>query len=123
MTLIEVLVAFVMLSLTMAVILQIFNGGMRNARLAETYSRAVFLAESKLAEVGVERPLAPSESSGDVGADLHWRIMVGLYDDGGVADRLMLPLRLYRVRVQINWSESGRERRVELASLRLGPKQ
>ena len=35
MTLIEVLVAFVVLSVTMAVILQIFSGGMRNARLAE----------------------------------------------------------------------------------------
>jgi general secretion pathway protein I len=59
MTLIEVLVAFIVLSVTMAVILQIFSGGMRNARLAESYSRAVFLAESKMAAVGLERPLMP----------------------------------------------------------------
>ena len=123
MTLIEVLVAFIVLSLTMAVVMQIFSGGMRNARLAETYSRAVFLGESKLAAVGVEQPLTPGEGSGELGVDLRWRVMVGLYDDGGAADRLMLPVRLYQVRVRVNWSESGRERQIELASLRLGPRQ
>lgn len=123
MTLIEVLVAFVVLSLTMAVIMQIFSGGMRNARLADSYSRAIFLAESKLAEMGVGQPLAPGEGSGQLGVDLRWRVTVGLYDDGGAADRLMLPARLYQVRVRVNWSEGGRERQIELASLRLGPKQ
>ncbi len=123
MTLIEVLVAFVVLSLTMAVIMQIFSGGMRNARLADSYSRAVFLAESKLAAVGVEQPLAPGEGSGQLGSDFGWRVTVGPYDDGGAADRLMLPVRLYQVRVRVSWSESGRARQVELASLRLGPKQ
>lgn len=56
MTLIEVLVAFVVLSVTMAAILQIFSGGMRNARLADSYSRAVFLAESKLAAAELNAP-------------------------------------------------------------------
>ena len=68
MTLIEVLVAFVVLSLTMAVTMQIFSGGIRNARLADSYSRAVFLAESKLAAVGIEQPLTLGESNGQVGA-------------------------------------------------------
>ena len=123
MTLIEVLVAFVVLSLTMAVVMQIFSGGLRNARLAETYSRAVFLAESKLAAVGVEQPLAPGEGSGQLGVDLRWRVTVGPYDDNSAADRLMLPVRLYQVRVRVNWSERGRERQIELVSLRLGPRQ
>jgi len=73
MTLIEVLVAFVVLSVTMAVILQIFTGGMRNARMADSYSRAVFLAESRLAAVGTERPLLPGVESGQVGQSLQCR--------------------------------------------------
>jgi len=123
MTLIEVLVAFVVLSLTMAVIMQIFSGGLRNARLAESYSRAVFLAESKLAAVGVEQPLVPGEGGGQLGSGMLWRVTVVPYDDGGAADRFMLPARLYQVRVRVNWSDDGRARQVELASLRLGPKQ
>ena len=123
MTLIEVLVAFVVLSLTMAVIMQIFSGGMRNARLADTYSRAVFLAESKLAAVGVDQRVVPGEGGGQVGSDFRWRVTIVPHDDSGAADRLMLSVRLYQVRVRINWNESGQERQIELASLRLGPRQ
>ena len=123
MTLIEVLVAFVVLSLTMAVVMQIFSGGMRNARLADAYSRAVFLAESKLAETGVEQPLAPGEGAGKLGSDFRWRVTVLRYDDGGAAERLTLPARLYQVRVRVNWNEGGRERQVELFTLRVGPRQ
>lgn len=122
MTLIEVLVAFVALSLTMAVVMQIFSGGMRNARLADTYSRAIFLAESKLAEAGIEQPLVAGDAVGQLGSDFRWRVTVAPYDDGGAADRLMLSARLYHVRVRVSWSEGGRERQIELASLRMGPR-
>lgn len=123
MTLIEVLVAFVVLSLTMTVIMQIFSGGMRNARLSDSYSQAVFLAESKLSAVGVEHPLATGEDVGKVGVNLLWRVTVNPYDDGGASDRLLMPVRLYQVRVRVSWSEEGGQRQVELTSLRLGSKQ
>lgn len=122
MTLIEVLVAFVVLSMTLAVIMQIFSGGLRNANLADGYSRALFLAQSKLDAVGVESPLAAGESGGKQGGTLHWRVAVIPYADGGDAERLMMQVRLYEVRVLVGWNEDGRERRIELATLRLGPK-
>ena len=122
MTLIEVLVAFVALSLTMAVVMQIFSGGMRNARLADTYSRAIFLAESKLAGAGIEQPLVAGDAGGQLGSDFRWRVTVAPYEDGGAADRLMLPARLYHVRVRVSWSEGGRERQIELSSLRMAPR-
>jgi len=122
MTLIEVLVAFVVLSLTLAVIMQIFSGGMRNARLAGSYSRALFLAESRLDAVGVEHALAAGEESGRLGGGLNWRVAITPHADGGEAERLMLPVRLYEVRVRVDGNEDGRERRIELATLRLGPK-
>lgn len=123
MTLIEVLVAFVILSLAMGVIMQIFFGGMRNARLAEGYSRAVFLAESRLAAVGLEQPLVAGEVVGQLPPDLRWRVTISPYDDGGVADQLLMSQRLYQVRVRVSWGDEGRQRQVELGSLRLGPKQ
>jgi general secretion pathway protein I len=122
MTLIEVLVAFVVLSVTLAVILQIFTGGMRNARLADGYSRAVFLAESKLAAAGVERPLQAGDDAGQT-VDMQWHVSVQPVDDGGLADRLLLSSRLYQVRVHVGWHEDGRERQVVLDSMRLGPRQ
>lgn len=122
MTLIEVLVAFVVLSVTLAVILQIFTGGMRNARLADGYSRAVFLAESKLAAAGVERPLLAGDDAGQSG-DMRWHVSVQSMDDGGAADRLLLPSRLYQVSVRVAWNEGGHDRQVLLESLRLGARQ
>ncbi len=122
MTLIEVLVAFVVLSVTMAVILQIFSGGMRNARLAEGYNRALFLAQSQMASVGQEQKLAVGESSGSVGDGLHWRVTIDGYDDEGAVERYALTQRLYQVRVRVDWnSGDGQQRQVQLVSLRLGP--
>lgn len=122
MTLIEVLVAFVLLSLSLGVIFQIFAGGMRNAQMADSYSRAVFFAESKLAAVGVEQALGPSDMSGVFEHNLHWRVTVTPADDGRApaAGNPQLQ-RLYSVRVQVGWSEGGQERQVELTSLRVGP--
>ena len=123
MTLIEVLVAFIVLSVTMAVIMQIFSGGMQNARLAESYSRAVFLAESKMAAVGLERPLMPGEDSGQVGSDMQWRVSVTPAEEDTTTSTQLTPVRLYLVRVTAAWGEDGRKRQVELTSLRLGPRQ
>ncbi|QTN26117.1 general secretion pathway protein GspI [Rhodoferax sp. AJA081-3] len=123
MTLMEVLVAFVVLSLTMAVILHIFSGGMRNSRLTDSYSRAVFLAQSRLAAVGVENALVPGEESGRVGTSLQWRVNIARVDDNGEADRLLMPVRQYLVRVQVAWQEDGRDKQIELSSVRLGPRQ
>lgn len=123
MTLIEVLVAFIVLSVTMAVIMQIFSGGMRNARLAESYSRAVFLAESKMAAAGLERPLLEGEDRGQVGGDMQWRVSVTPAEEDATTNARLMPLRLYLVRVTASWGDDGRERQVELTSLRMGPRQ
>lgn len=122
MTLIEVLVAFIVLSVTMAVIMQIFSGGMRNARLAESYSRAVFLAESKMAAVGLERPLMSGEDSGQVGGEMQWRVSITPAEDDASTNAQLMSIRLYQVRVRASWGDDGRERQVELTSLRLGPR-
>ena len=121
MTLIEVLVAFVLLSLSLGVIFHIFAGGIRNAQMADGYSRAVFFAESKLAAVGVEQTLGTSDLSGVFEPNLHWRVTVTPADDGrNLTAGTPQTQRLYHVRVQVGWSEGGRERQVELTSLRLG---
>ena len=119
----EVLVAFIVLSLTMAVILHIFSGGIRNSGKADSYSRAVFLAQSRLAAVGVESPLLPGEESGSVGTTLQWRVSIARVEDGGEADRLLMPVRQYVVRAQVAWQEDGRDKQIELSSVRLGQRQ
>jgi general secretion pathway protein I len=57
-TLVEVLAAFVILSLTLASAYAALTGGLRWERRAAETSAAVLLARSYLAEAGVARPLA-----------------------------------------------------------------
>lgn len=127
-TLIEVLVAFVVLALTLGVILQIFSGGLRNARLSDAYTRALLLAESRLEAVGSEQAVVPGETTGQLGEDLRWRVRIQPWA-GAAADPLAAsgptggaqpaPM-LYEVQVQVAWQAGGRERRLRLTSLRLG---
>lgn len=57
-TLVEVLVAFVILALTLASAYAAFTGGLTWERRAGETAEAVLLARSYLAEAGVSRPLA-----------------------------------------------------------------
>jgi len=47
-SLIEVLVAFTILALTLTVLFRIFSGGLRNVDAAADYAMAVLVAEGKL---------------------------------------------------------------------------
>jgi general secretion pathway protein I len=122
MTLLEVLVAFVVLSLTLSVIMQIFSGGIRNAHMADGYSRAVFLAESKLASVGADVPLTIGETSGQASSDMRWRVQVTPAEDAARADRMQMRALLLNVVVEVEWAEDGKARRIALATMRLGAK-
>lgn len=61
-TLVEVLAAFVILSLTLASVYAALTGGLRSERRAGETASAVLLARSYLAEAGVSRPIAEGVS-------------------------------------------------------------
>ena len=56
-TLVEVLVAFVILAMALSVLLRIFSGGVRNVGVSSDYAKAVLIAESRLATAGIEQRL------------------------------------------------------------------
>ena len=115
-TLLEVLVALVILSTTVVAALQLFGGGLRLARTAGDQSDAALLASAKLAEVD-PGPLTEGTEEGNDGP-YHWSRRVTLVPS-------LLPIeqdtpeavsiRLARVKVEVRW---GQSRRFELATLR-----
>ena len=72
-SLIEVLVSFVLLSMALAVILQIFSTNLRGMDRVGKQTRALVLAESKLAAVGREIPLATGQTEGQSGG-FSWQL-------------------------------------------------
>ena len=82
-TLIEVLVALAILSLSLAIIFSIFSVGLRGRRAAEDYEQATLLAESKLSSLGVAEPIREGESVGRFDDRFWWKTVVTPYHEAG----------------------------------------
>jgi type II secretion system protein I len=115
-TLIEVLVALLVLSIAVVAVLQLFGGGLRLARASSDHLEAILLAEARMTEIGGQT-LEEGVSEGTEGV-YRWARRV-------VVDPSLLPddqepeigprLRLARVTVEVRW---GRNRQVELVTVR-----
>ncbi len=118
-TLLEVLVAFVILALSVSMLMQVFSVGLRSAALSEEYTRATLLAESKLAAVGPEIPVEEGVTEGEYDDKYRWRVTIGPYEWSADDDFTDLPATPLQVTVEVLWGEGERERSVPLTSLRL----
>lgn len=122
-SLIEVLVAFVVLSLALSVLMRIFSGGTHNAALASDYSHAVLLAEAKLAAAGVETPLQEGVATGAADEKYRWQTSVRMSSAPAETpgSRASIPVGLFEVEVRILWQDASKERAVVLNTLRVAP--
>jgi general secretion pathway protein I len=118
-TLIEVLVAFMILTLSLSVLFRIFSGGLNNVAVAGNYAQAVLVAESQLAVVGRSEPLLVGQSYGESGEQFRWRRTIESYMPWEDDTALTVPVSGYRVTVEVNWTHNGRDQQIILNSLRV----
>ncbi|MCX8048821.1 MAG: prepilin-type N-terminal cleavage/methylation domain-containing protein [Methylohalobius sp.] len=117
-SLLEVVVAFTVLALSLVVLLQAFGGGARLLGDTERLAQAASLAQSQLARIGTEIPLAEGGYQGEW-SDYRWQLKVMPF-------RLPLQLaqhphwQLFQVEVAVGWTEAGRGREYTLTTLRVG---
>jgi general secretion pathway protein I len=128
-SLIEVLAAFVILALVATALFQLFSGALQNASAAEDWSRAVLVAESRLAAAANTLPLLEATERGDDDAGrIRWESRVRAWEPPGVDPELArisegMTTRLYRVEVDVRFPGlAGRERALSLATVRLAAK-
>ncbi|MEP7183107.1 MAG: prepilin-type N-terminal cleavage/methylation domain-containing protein [Betaproteobacteria bacterium] len=129
-SLLEVLVAFVILALVATALSRLFGGSLANAGVAEEYSRALVVAESVLAETASAKPLQEGTKTGSADdGRIAWKTSVAAYDppdtstDVAAASATM-PLRLYRVTVDVDFPGPANGRRVvALATTRIGARE
>lgn len=120
-SLIEVLVAFIILSLALSVLMRIFSGGTHNAALASDYSRAVMLAETKLAAAGIETPLQEGVAAGGADERFRWQISARMLPAAAEAPGVLMPVGLFEVEARVMWQDGAKERAVLLNTLRVAP--
>jgi general secretion pathway protein I len=129
-SLLEVLVAFVIVALVATALFQLFGGALNNASAADDYSRAALVAESRLTAATAEAPL---REGGDQGVSEDgkyvWASHIEPYVAPGTTpdeDRLAqtAAVRLWRITVTVSWPGTlGNQRSVSLATVRVANKQ
>ncbi len=122
-SLLEVLVAFAILAVSLGVLMQIFSRATQTTMTAAQYSRAVSLAEARLAAVGSAFPLEAGVTSGDPEDGFAWELTIiptqlTAEEPGLLAEAPMVTP--YRVTALVVWQDGARTRRLTLSTLRLG---
>jgi general secretion pathway protein I len=120
-SLLEVLVAFAILALSLGVLLQIFQRAMSTTAISADYSRIVALAEAKLAAVGADIPLEEGVHTGEPEDGMDWIVNIEPYQpEGWLGEDPSPAMQPYRISAVASLPTAAGARQVTLRSLRLG---
>lgn len=117
-TLLEVLVAFSIVSLTLTIVFSIFSAGLRTTARAADITRATQLAEGKLLALSVADTARPGVEEGAIDERYRWRSEVQI-PDWWRSSASVSALAPRRLTVDVSWREGSRDFSVSLTTLRL----
>ncbi|HYC34795.1 MAG TPA: hypothetical protein VEC19_00100 [Usitatibacter sp.] len=121
-TLVEIVVAFVLLSGVLVVGFEIFSQGLRRAGQLDDQARALVIAQSKLAAAGTEEKFEEGQHQGEEGR-FRWTVAIQRSEEGMGAPGQPpnSAYQLFRVDVRVEWiGVDSRARAVSLSTLGLG---
>ena len=123
----EVLVAFIIVALVVTALFQLFGGALRNASGAAEWTRALLVAQSRLELAASTRPLREASDAGtEPDGRIAWRASVTPYVPPNPNSDLerasaSMPTRLYRISVDVTFpADNGAPRTVSLSTMRIG---
>ena len=123
-TLVEIVVAFVLLSAVLMTGFEIFSQGLRRAGDLDDEARAIVIAQSKLATAGMQELFKEGAWQGQSeDGRFRWTLVIQRTDEGsaGPGQPVNNAYQLFRVDVRVEWtSVDSRTRSLELATLALG---
>ena len=123
-TLIEVVVAFVLLSMVLATGFELFTTGMRRAIDLEERAQALAVAQSRLAAAGVEQAVKEGTSAGQTDdGKYRWTLTITRSEEGApdANQPLQTAYGLYRIETVVSWRGADeRDHTFSLATLELG---
>ncbi|MDD5633256.1 MAG: type II secretion system protein, partial [Methylococcales bacterium] len=102
-SLLEILIAFSILAISLGILLKIFSAGVNTAIVAEDYTAAVQIAEGLLAKTSGETTLQPGQDSGLENEKYHWLVEVSpfMFNPENV-DATTIKTALFKIRVIVN---------------------
>ena len=124
-SLLEILVAFSILAISLGIILKIFSTGITSAQVTGDYTIAVQIAQNLLDKTGSESPLKLGEINGSENKLHQWRVTVApKMFTAPELDLHDLPVALFDVTARVWWGGENKsdDRVVELHTLKLATK-
>jgi general secretion pathway protein I len=123
-TLLEVLIAFAIAALALAVLFRAASGGLLSVEASGHYEEAVARARSHLTAIGRDAGLVAGTTEGDDGGGYRWHLVVTPVATGqthaiGTIAGAPPPI-LYAIVVSITWRDAGKDRQFVLRSERMG---
>jgi general secretion pathway protein I len=119
-TLIEVIAALAILSLSLSVLFAALSDGFYHQGRARALAAANGLAQSLLAQLGTEIPLQEGKMSGVSDAGLRWLVEISAY--GTPADREAWPVAPYQISVSLFQDAAATKATLTLTTLRIAAK-
>lgn len=117
-TLLEVLVAFLIAAMALAVLFRATVESRTNEAVAARYQEALSRARSRLAATEAA-PLTAGDRQGDDGGGFRWRVRTVALEAGNPSATALAPA-LFSVSVAVSWTVDGRDRTVQLETRRVG---
>ncbi len=120
-TLLEIMVAMAILGIGLVVIIELFSGGLRLARISEEYTTAAGYARMKMEETSLAKSLEEGIQEGEFDSFYRWQVEVKKVDllPPEKETSYQPPVALYRVRIAVFWKSGMRERTASLETYRL----
>jgi general secretion pathway protein I len=127
-TLIETLVAVMILSISLVVIMQLFSGGLKSNKISSDYLRGIFHAREKMEELLVSPALLPGTYSGTFDDGYRWEAVAGIVEniaeteeDAAISEKM--PVSLLQIDLTIIWTTGVREKHYRLSTTQLVDKK
>jgi general secretion pathway protein I len=116
-TLVEMLVAFTVAVLLLGAVYRVFSAGLRAEGSAESYGKAVLIAQSSLDTLWLG-PVAEGDVNDRIGVYAR-HVSVKRRSDLERDDQRR-PMAAYEIGVDVHWRDGVRQRQVSLSAIRLG---
>ncbi|MFQ5994565.1 MAG: prepilin-type N-terminal cleavage/methylation domain-containing protein [Acidiferrobacterales bacterium] len=118
-SLLEVVVAFVVLALVLGVLYQVFSSTARRADLVAQYHHAVLLADSKLTEIAADNRLPAGAATGEFDARYRWESHITPYRWNASTTAEEPGFVPYGITVRVFWQRHNKKRSVTMTTVRV----
>ena len=120
-SLLEVIVALLIMAGGFLAVVNLFSGSVRSADLSGQYLKAVSLANSKMNELEIENYLVDDKSGRfEYEENYRWELNIKPFDSN--LNEKDPNIQLQKILLKVLWEDNGKPRNLELATLRLSGK-